>query len=473
MLPFEEVAVIDKNSEYRGVPPLQLMENAGRSLAQEIIERFSEETVIFYCGTGNNGGDAYVAARYLAEERDKQNITVFLIKGEGSVKSDIAQKNLDALDSQIIVEEDPNKLEISEDTILVDALLGTGIKGEIREPYRIIIKKLNERSNTVVSVAVPSGLGADLAVKPEITVTFHDVKKGMSRENCGEIVVKEIGIPEKAVDHTGPGEMLLYPQPKKDSHKGDNGKLLIVGGGPYIGAPVLAGKAAYRSGADLVLLAVPSSISDTVAGFSANFIVHPMSGKNLKPRHIDDILELSHECDSMIIGPGLGTRKKTLKAVEDIIDQVEKPLLIDADALKVCKRGLEYNASTVLPPHRGEFKMLTSNERSKSLKENADQFALENEVTLLVKGEEDYITQGYENKWNDFGNQAMTVGGTGDTLSGIIGALMSKGLEPFKAARVGAYIMGSAGDEAFKEYSWGLLPENIIEYIPKILDYLM
>ncbi|MEF8874392.1 MAG: NAD(P)H-hydrate dehydratase [Candidatus Thermoplasmatota archaeon] len=471
MLSFEEVAVIDENSGYRGVPPEDLMENAGEGLAEEIMKRYSERPVIFFCGTGNNGGDAYVAARYLAEEWRSEEITVYLIKGEENVRSDIARKNLDKLDPTIMVEKELDQLQIKEKSIFVDALLGTGIKGEIREPYRKVIKKMNESSNSVISVDVPSGLGADLAVKSDLTVTFHDVKEGMSQKNCAEIVVKDIVIPEKAVDHTGPGEMLLYPRPEKDSHKGDNGELLIVGGGPYTGAPVLAARAAYRTGADLVHLVVPSSIYDIVAGYSPSFIVHPVQGEKLNTSHVDEVLKLSEECDSMIIGPGLGAEERTLKAVEEIIKKVEIPLLIDADALKAFKQGaVDPNDDIILTPHRGEFEMLITGEEDMSLKEKADRFALNNQVTLLVKGEEDYITDGEDYRWNDFGNEGMTVGGTGDTLSGVVGALMSKGLGSFKAGRLGAYLACSAGDEAFKEYSWGLLPQNMIDKIPLILN---
>lgn len=471
MLSFEEVAVIDRNSAHYGVPPKELMENAGKSLAEEIRKKFSERPVIFFCGTGNNGGDAYVAARYLAEEWNEEKIKVYLIKGEENVRSDIARENLDELDPSMIIEGDLEDLPMEDGSIFVDALLGTGIKGKIREPYREVIEKMNEGPNPVVSVDVPSGLGADIAVKPDITVTFHDVKEDMSQENSGNIVIKDIGIPEKAVEYTGPGEMLLYPRPEEESHKGDNGKLLIVGGGPYTGAPVLAAKAAYRTGADLVYLVVPSSISDVVAGSSPNFIVHPVQGDRLDVAHVDKVIELSEECDSMIIGPGLGSDERTLEAVKKIVEKADIPLLVDADALKACKDGaIEFDSETVLTPHQGEFEMLTSGRKDKSLETKAEDFARENEVTLLIKGKTDHITDGENYKKNDFGNEGMTVGGTGDTLSGVVGALMSKGLSVFKAARVGVYMTCYSGDKAFEEYSWGLTPEDAIEKIPETFD---
>jgi len=468
MLPFREVAVMDRNSEYRGTSPKELMENAGKALADEISDRFSQRPIIFFCGTGNNGGDAYVAVRYIAETWGDENIFVYLIKGEENVRSDIARKNLNELDNKVIVEQGLNWSRVTDEYIFVDALLGTGVKGEIRGPYRSVIQEINRRPNFILSVDVPSGLGADITVEPELTVTFHDKKEGMSRENSGEIVIKDIGVPSKALDHTGPGEMLLYPSPKEESHKGDNGELLIVGGGPYYGAPVLAAKAAYRTGVDLVHLAIPSSIADIAAGFSPDFIVHPLKGERLNTSHTGDILELSRGCDSMVIGPGLGSEKGTLKAVKRIIEKVDIPQLIDADALKACRRGMvEFNIDTILTPHRGEFEKLVAPQKNKDMEAYADEFALENEVTLLVKKKIDYITDGKRHKRNDFGNEGMTVGGTGDTLSGVVGALMCKGLNPFEAARVGAYMTCTSGERAYEEYSWGLLPDDIIEKIPE------
>ncbi|MFP4050586.1 MAG: NAD(P)H-hydrate dehydratase [Thermoplasmata archaeon] len=465
MLPFKEVAIADKNSEYRGVPPIELMENAGKGLADVIYDRFPDKKVLFICGTGNNGGDAYVAARYLSDKIGSQNVTVFLIKGEGRIRSDISRKNFERLGCEIVEELDWNKYE---NHLLVDALLGTGISGEIREPYRSVMKEMNEHDNPIVSVDVPSGLGADLKVNPQITVTFHDVKIGMTEDKCGEIIIKDIGIPKKALEYTGPGEMLLYPKPREDSHKGDNGNLLIVGGGPYTGAPALAAKAAYRTGADLVHLAVPSDIKDIVAGYSESFIVHHLEGNRLKKSHKETVLEIAKKCDAAVLGPGLGDDENTLKAVKLLIENLDIPVLIDADGLKAVSRyDIKFENESIITPHMGEFMRLCDED---DFPESAARFAEKHDVTVVVKGKEDFITDGMRKKWNDFGNSAMTVGGTGDTLSGVIGALISKGVKSYEAGRLGCYITCKAGDRAFKSKKWGLLPEDIAENIPEILE---
>ncbi|MFW6305003.1 MAG: NAD(P)H-hydrate epimerase, partial [Candidatus Saliniplasma sp.] len=316
MLYFKEVAVLDRNSEYRGVPPKRLMENAGKGLAEEIRERYPDKDIIFLCGTGNNGGDGYVAARYLGEWIGLERVTVHLIKGPDGVRSKLAKENLDKLDCRIIEDIDRDRIE---DRVVVDALLGTGLKGTIREPYRGVIQNINEFARDIVSVDVPSGLGADIQVEADLTVTFHDVKEGMEEENCGEIVIKDIGIPEEAESFTGPGELQLYPTPGSSSHKGDNGTLLIIGGGPYTGAPALSGFAAYRTGVDLVHLAVPSSIRNVVAGYSPSFIVHPLEGEKVAEEHVDELLELSHNVDAVLLGPGLGNDDSTMEACREFI----------------------------------------------------------------------------------------------------------------------------------------------------------
>lgn len=463
MISFKEVAILDRNSEYRGVPPEQLMENAGRSLAREIENRFPDESISFICGTGNNGGDGYVAARYLWEWRDRSGVKVFLLKGRDSVRSDISRKNLEKLDCPVIEEVDWEEVS---GTVIVDGLLGTGISGSIREPYRTPIEKINTVGSHIISIDVPSGLGADLNVEPELTVTFHDVKEGMDEDNCGEISVKDIGIPIEAGEFTGPGEMLLYPRPKEDSHKWDNGVVLVVGGGPYTGAPALTGKAAYRIGADLVFLAVPDNIHDVVAGYSPSFIVNGLDGERLKPEHVDEIIELSKGCDSMVIGPGLGDDERTKKAVVEILKRVDIPAVIDADGLKAIKGGeSKINCETVLTPHTGEFKMLTGYEGD--VEKAVDDYAEENGLTVLLKRKVDYISDGKRNKKNDFGTPAMTVGGTGDTLAGAVGGLLAKGLDPYDAGRSGVYITCRAGEMAFEDKSWGLMPEDISEMFSK------
>ncbi|MFO7991514.1 MAG: NAD(P)H-hydrate dehydratase, partial [Thermoplasmata archaeon] len=390
---------------------------------------------------------------------------VYLIKGREHVRSKIANKNLERLECPVVEDIDWNRVD---DHIIVDGVLGTGVSGSVREPYRSAIQNINGSGNEVVSIDVPSGLGADIQVEPELTVTFHDTKYGMNEDNCGEIIVKDIGIPNEAELYTGPGELILFPVPHEDSHKGGNGTLLIVGGGPFTGAPALSAFGAYRAGVDLVHLAVPSKVNDVVSSYSPSFIVHEMKGDILKREHVDKIIDISAMCDTVLIGPGLGSDRETLEAVEQLLNSLKKPLVIDADALRAFKNNkFGFKHGCVITPHHGELKNIK--EDCSDLSKCADELAEEMNLTVLLKGKTDYITDGERHKWNDFGNAGMTVGGTGDTLAGVVGSLLAKGMEPFDAARVGAYITCRAGEIAFEERKWGILPTDVSEAVPAVL----
>jgi NAD(P)H-hydrate epimerase len=301
----------------------------------------------------------------------------------------------------------------------------------------------------------------------------------MTKKNSGEIIVRSIGIPPEAEQFTGPGELTVYyPKPSIESHKGDNGKVLIIGGGPFTGAPALAGIAAYRTGVDLVRIAIPSDAYPIVASYSPNFIVHPLSGSYLRPKDIEVILNFIPNVDCVIIGPGLGEHKSTRSAVQTILKKCKKLVLIDADGIKAVgeKRSILTNnkpLAGVITPHQAEFKLLTGEKlpnsvsnRSQVVKKYAKKFNL----TIILKGPIDIISDGTNTKLNRTGNPGMTVGGTGDVLAGIVGALLAKGLSPFNAARVGAFVNGFSGDLAFKELKYSMVATDILDKIPLTLN---
>ena len=479
MISEKEVKVLDKNSEYFGVPNSKLMENAGKGVADYIINvlKPKNKKIIVFCGTGNNGGDGFVAARYLAK---KYKVSVFLTGKD--IKTDISKSNFNKLkktDVKIYTKLSEVDKLLLDNAIVIDSLLGIGLSGDLREPFNTIVKKINSTKNkTKVSVDISTGFGKNLAVKSDYTVTFHDVKQEMNKKNSGEIHVVDIGIPKDAVNYVGPGELsVYYPRPRKQSHKGDNGSVLIVGGGPYIGAPALSGMAALRTGADLVFIATPKRSWQSIASFSPNLIVKDLNSDFLTPGDIPTIRELFSKCDAAIIGPGLGTLKETEDAIVKIVKLVieqNKPLVIDADAIKPIGEHLSLikNSKTVVTPHAGEFKKLTGIELSQdgnSKIKTTNEWAKKFGIAIFLKGYIDILSNGRKTKLNKVHNEAMTVGGTGDVLAGIIGALLSKGVEPFNAIRIAAFLNGEAGNEAFKKKSYGLLATDIIEEIPNIL----
>jgi hydroxyethylthiazole kinase-like uncharacterized protein yjeF len=479
MISEAEMKVLDRNSEYFGVPALHLMENAGKRVAEFVRNtvKDTKKNILVLCGTGNNGGDGFVAARYLTQY---YAVTVFLAGTE--IKTEIAQKNFQKLQTYNV--EMKNQLQkidqlLTKNDVFIDALLGTGFVGEVKEPYATIIKKINDTKNKIiVSVDVPTGFGATQAITPDYTLTFHDVKEGMNAQNSGNITIVDIGIPQEALTFVGPGELsVYYPRPAKKSHKGDNGIVLVIGGGPYIGAPALSGLAALRTGVDLVYIATPKRSWKSIAAFSPNFIVKDLHDDMLTVKDIPSIEDLLGKCTAVLLGPGLGALKETEEAIISLVKQIisqKKPLVLDADAIKPVGENLSIikNSTAVVTPHVGEFKKLTGITLSQDLDIRiaaVKEWAANIGVTIFLKGFIDVLSDGNKIKQNKVHNEAMTVGGTGDVLAGIIAALLSKGVRPFEAVRIAAFLNGEAGNEAFQKKSYGLLATDIIDEIPTVL----
>jgi NAD(P)H-hydrate epimerase len=505
MISGKETKVLDINADFYGVPNDILMENAGKGISEFIKNRYKSkiENILIICGLGNNGGDGFVAARYLT---NNYQVSVFITGKERDIKTRVSKKNFQKLKktkAKLYFIESMEKFDdiLSKCEIIVDAMLGIGLSGDLRDPYSKIVKKLNQlKEKPIISVDIPTGFGTNLKVDPDFTITFHDVKIGMKPENSGEIKIVDIGIPKKAIEYIGPGELkTFYPKPKKDSHKGDNGRVLIVGGGPYIGAPALSGLAALRTGADLSYIAAPKKVANAITSFSPLFIKPKKLAKKIatvSPNLI--VKELNHydklvlndvkiinsfisKFDTCIIGPGLGSDKETLDTIEKIINlclKNKKTMVIDADAIQVVgkKPTIIKNSQTVITPHAGEFKELTGiklHDNIKDRKKVVEKWANKLQTTILLKGPIDVISNGEITKLNDIHNPSMTVGGTGDVLAGIIGSLLSKDVEPFNAARIGAFINGSAGNISFEKYSYGIIATDIIDNIPVVLkNYL-
>ncbi len=482
MIAAEEINVLDKNAEFFGVPPENLMEAAGKGVADYIENHFDSSSIMIFCGLGNNGGDGFVAARYLAK---KYSVIVILLGKEADIKTKIATKNYHRLKSLPVTLYDIQSIErvkefLKDSSVIVDAMLGIGLSGKLRSPYDMIVQTMNrQKEKSIVSVDVPTGMGLDLAVQPDITITFHDVKEKMDKTNCGKIITVDIGIPSKAKEYVGPGDLnVFYPRSKKQSHKGQNGRVLIIGGGPYTGAPALSGLAALRTGADLAFIASPAEAAQHFMHYSPNLIVKPLQSK--KRMRKDDcalIKNLISSCDSIVLGPGLGDADDTAEAIRYLVSHIvetNKPLVLDADALSAMSPAREIisNSRTVLTPHANEFYRFTGEKLPDDEKEKrkmVEQWAQKLNVCFFLKGPLDIISDGKMTKFNDVHHPAMTVGGTGDVLAGILGGLISKKASEIKAMRMAAFLNGMAGEQIFQKKSYGLLATDIIEEIPSIL----
>ncbi|MEM3956109.1 MAG: NAD(P)H-hydrate dehydratase [Candidatus Bathyarchaeia archaeon] len=488
----KEMRALDINAEYFGISRLQLMENAGRCVAEEVASRAKQRDIRIaaFCGLGGNGGDGFVAARHLICMGFK--VDVILAGRASDIVNEEARKNWKALSSlhrllNIIEVYDSSLIPDVKADIVIDALLGIGLERPPRPPISWLIRKINEMDSYRVAVDVPSGLNSDTgevlgeAVKAHLTVTFHKAKPGLlkAKEYVGELIVRSIGIPEEIETFAGPGDVLMVVKPRPpEAHKGDFGRLLVIGGSEtFSGAPTLAALAALRAGVDLVYIAAPRETAYAISSISPDIITLKLEGDHLSTRNLSVIRSYMERATAIVLGPGLGLHKETQEAVKEIIEEAESkkiPILLDADGLKAFatfKHSLKTPA--VLTPHVGEYAILTGEklpskpeERAEYIKRQAKQL----NAVILLKSHVDIISDGTRVKFNFTGNPGMTVGGTGDVLSGIVGAFLAQGFDPFEAAVAGAFINGAAGDFVKSEKGYHMVASDLLEWIPKVMN---
>jgi NAD(P)H-hydrate epimerase len=458
----DAMAAAEINSGYLGVPVSELMENAGRGLFLALNKRFKKlkgKTIAVYCGTGNNGGDGFVMAGHLAKAGADVSI-IFLGKSPGTPEARASFEKVRAL-----VKDKPPK---SPD-IIIDAILGTGIKGTLREPVRSAVRSINRSRAFKLSVDMPTGLdpqtGRGSAVRPDLVVALHRAKKGLEPFKTQ---VVDIGMPKEVDTHVGPGDVIINLKRGERSRKGQNGKVLVVGGSDlYHGAPILAGLGAHNSGADLVFMYVPEGNFDVTRSASAGFIVRKYSGDYLTPGAAGRILEFSKMCDSLVIGPGLGVRQETKDAVIRILEKIKIPTVIDADAIRAVagSPAVLKKINAVVTPHTREFADLTKKKLPKTEKNRIKLVKKEAKSlssVILLKSPTDIIASPGGVKLNTTGNPGMTVGGTGDVLSGVAAGLISQGITPFDSACCAVFVLGAAGDEISRWKGHAYTAEDVV-----------
>ncbi|MGC8610324.1 MAG: NAD(P)H-hydrate dehydratase [Thermoplasmata archaeon] len=461
MYDIDDSRILDKNAEFFNVNMENLMENAGRAVANEVLN-YKPKRVLALCGSGNNGGDGYVAAR----ELKLRGIDVHVFPVQPPSSELCIKKYKESIDSGVQVD---SELSLNEYELIIDAMLGIGIKNEPKEPYKSVIQKVNESNKFVISVDVPSGFPSKIRIKPTITVTMQFLKKGMDENCCGKIIVVDVGFPKEVIESVGPGELILYKMNERESHKGMNGIVMVVAGSiHYYGAPIYVSKSAARMGVDLVYLFSPKSIHSILG---SNF--HDMILRNGG----NEFIELTHEMKDMLkernvtlaIGPGISKNEDVLNTVREIVNfaiENKRKVVVDADALSAIK-DINFKNLGVLTPHRGEFKEIFGEEPNE---ENVKNRASKLNVTILVKGSIDIITDGDRIKKNKvFHHASMTRGGTGDVLTGVIAGLMARNIDPYHAACMGSFIVGSAGLAAFEKYSNFYYTSELIDLIPEVM----
>jgi len=475
-----------------GMPSLTLMENAGRAVVDFLSKRFAplgQHTIAILCGRGNNGGDGFVVARLMRDQGLSPR--VILLGNPASLRGDAAV-NYDRLKvlsppdvAEDIVAWHRTRPAITDATLLIDAILGTGLSKPLEGFLLQVVRDLNSgfRGAHIVAVDLPTGVSSDTdaligeCVKAEASVTFTAPKRGHvfppACEFVGQWTVRSIGTPrdllesspELYLDLTCPADLAWLVQPRRlTAHKGNFGHVLVLAGSiGKTGAAALAGQAALRSGAGLVTVATPKSALPIVAGLGMEFMTEPLPETDVGTVSLHALDsgrmdKLAEGKSVLAIGPGLGTVAETAEFIRTVVNRYDVPVVLDADGLNVfagCMDKLHTGGRVrVLTPHPGEMSRLTAQTTVDILANRIDaarDFAMKHQLYLVLKGSRT-LTASPDGRVavNPTGNPGMATGGTGDVLTGLVAGLLAQ--HPTRPVgqviAAAVYLHGLAGDLA-------------------------
>jgi ADP-dependent NAD(P)H-hydrate dehydratase / NAD(P)H-hydrate epimerase len=487
-----------------GIPGSALMEQAGAGAAQVIAREFAPvrgRRVLVLCGKGNNGGDGFVVARHL--KRRGARVEVFLLGRREEVEGDAAQA-VGRWRGRVVEVAARGSLPdlrgaLARAEVVVDALLGTGLAGPARGLSAEAILALNEAGRPVVALDLPSGLSSDggaligPAVRADLTATFAGWKRALvlhpAAACAGRVAVVPIGVPPEETARGMTTFLLeeadvrsqLLPRPP-DAHKGSFGHLLIVAGSVgKTGAAALAGRAALRAGVGLCTIAAPVSQQPIVAALGMEWMTEPLpetAGQSIGPKARERILDLAARMDAVALGPGISLDPETHELVRMLVREVPRPMVLDADALSALAGHLDTLGAAAAPrlltPHPGEMaRMLgaTVGEVQVDRIEQVRGFCARHGAWLVLKGARSVIGAPDGRVFvNPTGNPGMATGGSGDVLTGMVGAFLARGLEALAALQCGVYFHGLAGDLVRAEQGEeGMVAGDIAEAIPRAL----
>jgi NAD(P)H-hydrate epimerase len=469
------------------------MENAGSGLSDLVTELVPTGLIAVVCGKGNNGGDGLVTARLLREQG--RDVRVLLLADASELRGD-AETNLERLPG------DPPR-PFSAEALdgaagIVDAILGTGFAGTPREPALGAITAINARAPTATVVAcdVPSGVDASTgevageAVRAHATATFHAGKPGLwiapGKGHSGEVRVIDIGIPDGGPEADGIGLIGdavtdAVPRRGSDSTKFAAGSVLVCGGSIGLtGAPCMASEAAARAGAGYVTACVPASLNLVFETRLLEVMTVPLpdAAGHLTEEGLDTVLNRSGRVQALVLGPGIGREPATIALTRAIAQRAEVPLLLDADGLFAHSGRLGTLAdrpdATVLTPHAGELGRLLERESADVEAHRLDAVrtaAAQSGAIVVLKGDDTLVAEpGGRVAVNRGGAPALATAGTGDVLSGVIGAYLAKGMHPFHAACAGVFLHAAAGRLAARLIGTeGVIASDVIELLPRAL----
>jgi len=492
-----------------GIPGPRLMENAGRGAAAVIAREWTPirgKRVLVLCGKGNNGGDGFVVARCLKAKGAK--VRVLLVGSRAEVKGDAARALAQwrGRVEEIRTDADAAKVvtAVDESELAVDALLGTGLAAPARGLVAHVIGRLNGSAArtgcVVIALDLPSGLDSDggavpgPAVRATLTATFAGYKRSLvlypAAEHAGRVEVVPIGIPEAEVGRGITTFLLVdtsvsgyFPERKPDSHKGTYGHLLVAAGSlGKSGAAALAGRAALRSGVGLCTVATAASQQPIVAGLSMEVMTEALpetAAHSISFGAKDRLLELASQRDAVAIGPGLSLDPESQALARALVAELDRPMVVDADALSSLAGHLDLlddaPAPRVLTPHPGEMARMLGTSVALVQADRIEvvrEFCVRHRVHLVLKGARSVLGSPDGRVFiNHTGNPGMATGGSGDVLTGMIGAFLARGFAPLAALQAGCVLHGLAGDLAAADRGMeGLIASDIIEAIPGALN---
>ena len=474
----------------RGIPGVELMERAGTGLADVVDRHAPAGRVVVVCGKGNNGGDGLVVARLL--HLRGRAVTVLALAEPEEYRGD-ARTNLERLPVEA---ERFAARGLTGAAVIVDAILGTGFSGEVREPYAGAIEAINASDALIVACDVPSGVDASTgevagsAVRAELTVTFHAAKPGLwispGKSHAGRVHVVDIGIPPG-----GPGDPDIgliterstdgVPRRGSDSTKFAAGSVLVCGGSAGLtGAVCMACESAMRGGAGYVTALVPTAVAHVcdIRLLEVMTMALPESDGALAPAAVETVLDRAQRADALVLGPGLGRAEATMHFARELAAQLPLPLLLDADGLNAhageLPRLAQRSAPTVLTPHAGELGRLLARESSEigahrlaSVREAARSA----QAIVVLKGDDTLVAEPSGRVAVNQGDApALATAGSGDVLSGLVGAYLAKGMDAFHAACAAVFVHAAAGRRAASEIgAEGVIASDVIAALPKSL----
>ena len=499
-----EMREVDAATIERGIPGIVLMENAGNRVVEylrETLAPLSRHRAVIFCGKGNNGGDGFVVARQLWQQGLCAELTMVEAFAAEQLTGDAAtaRKMLSACGCAVLSEIPERALQA---TVVIDALLGTGVRGAASGRALEFIQAVNNRFPHAVKVAVdlPSGFPTDDTaplgeyVRVHHTVTFTALKRSQafspSYEAMGKLRVCPIGTPEDLCENNSKYKLRLTAKPDfaglfaprpNDSNKGMYGHVLVVGGSAAKpGAPSMAGLAALRSGAGLVTVASASSAIGSISGYSPALMTEPLpetvSG-NVSNEALAEINVLLKGKTVAAVGPGLGTEEPTVQLVRELYKTVNIPLVADADGLNALAGGdLKTDKLRILTPHPGEMGRLTgtsAKDVQAARLEMAERLARDSGAVIVLKGDRTLIAfpDGYT--WvNPTGCPAMATGGTGDVLTGMVAGLVAQHPQDWKRAVIAAvWLHGRAGEiGAARLGEESFIATDLLRFLPSAIQ---